>query len=140
MENDFEQTAATQPELLAHHYTEAGETEKAVQYWLKAGQHAQQRSANTEAISHLTRGLEVLETLRGVTAARPVGTWFSIDTCSGADGRSRLVCAGGWNGDRTRPTTRFQIRHRGRSVLRHVGSLGLASDSRRYGYLCWNRR
>jgi class 3 adenylate cyclase/tetratricopeptide (TPR) repeat protein len=59
----FPETAATQPELLAHHYTEAGLPAAAVPYWLQAGQRAVERSANIEAISHLTRGLEVLKTL-----------------------------------------------------------------------------
>jgi class 3 adenylate cyclase/predicted ATPase len=63
LEEQFPQTAATQPELLAHHYTEAGLMEQAVGYWYKAGQSAVQRSAHVEAISHLTKGLELLQTL-----------------------------------------------------------------------------
>jgi len=59
----FPETAEAQPELLAHHYSEAGLTEKAVQYWQKAGQSAVQRSAHMEAISHLSKGLELLHTL-----------------------------------------------------------------------------
>jgi class 3 adenylate cyclase/predicted ATPase len=58
----FSETVETQPELLAHHYTEAGMNEQAVDYWHKAGQKAIERSANVEAISHLTRGLELLKT------------------------------------------------------------------------------
>ena len=53
----------TQPELLAHHYTEAGLIEQAIPYWQWAGQRAIQRSANAEAVSHLTKGLEVLKSL-----------------------------------------------------------------------------
>jgi predicted ATPase len=63
LETRFAQTAATQPELLAYHFTEAGLTEKAVGYWLKAGMRSRERSAEIEAISHLTRGLALLETL-----------------------------------------------------------------------------
>jgi predicted ATPase len=48
---------------LAHHYTEAGLNGPAVGYWHKAGQKAIERSANVEAISHLTTGLELLKTL-----------------------------------------------------------------------------
>ena len=59
----FPETAETQPELLAHHYTEAGLREQAMPYWQQAGQRALQRSANLEAVSHVTRGLEVLGTL-----------------------------------------------------------------------------
>src|SRR4029450_3940043 len=54
---------ATQPELLAHHYTEAGLAEQAVGYWYTAGQHAHERSARGEAIGHLRQGLALLTTL-----------------------------------------------------------------------------
>jgi len=60
---DFPETMETQPELLAHHYTEAGLNEQAVGYWHKAGKRAAQRSAHVEAINHLSKGLEVLMTL-----------------------------------------------------------------------------
>ncbi len=63
----FPETIETQPELLAHHYTEAGLKEQAIPYWQKAGQRAAQRSANVEAISHLTKGLELLKTLPDTT-------------------------------------------------------------------------
>ena len=56
----FPEVADTQPELLAHHYTEAGLGAQAVPYWLRAGQRAVERSANVEAISHLSRGLGLL--------------------------------------------------------------------------------
>jgi predicted ATPase len=59
----FPETAETQPELLAHHATEAGLSEQAIVYWQRAGQRAIERSANLEAIGHLTKGLEVLATL-----------------------------------------------------------------------------
>lgn len=63
LEERFTETKETQPELLAHHYTEAGLKEQAVLYWQRAGQRASQRSANVEAISHFTKGLELLKTL-----------------------------------------------------------------------------
>jgi predicted ATPase len=63
LEQQFSETAETQPELLAHHYTEAGLIAQAIPYWQRAGQRASQRSANVEAISHLTKGLELLQTL-----------------------------------------------------------------------------
>jgi predicted ATPase len=53
-------SAVTEPELLAHHYTEAGRIEKAIDYWIKAGQRAMQRSAHIEAEHHLRKGLELL--------------------------------------------------------------------------------
>ncbi|MCA6119462.1 AAA family ATPase [Bradyrhizobium sp. WSM 1738] len=63
LERYFPDRVAREPELLAHHYTEACQIERAVGYWLKAGESAAQRSANLEAIRHLTRGLEALNTL-----------------------------------------------------------------------------
>jgi class 3 adenylate cyclase/predicted ATPase len=64
----FPETAATQPELLAHHYTEAGLNEQAIAYWQRAGQQALQRSANLEAVQHLTTGLALLATLPEIPA------------------------------------------------------------------------
>jgi predicted ATPase len=63
LEAQFPETVATQPERVAQHYTEAGLTEQAIPYWQQAGQQALQRSANIEAISQLTTGLELLATL-----------------------------------------------------------------------------
>ena len=63
LETQFPETVATQPELLAHHYTEAGLSQQALNYWKRAGEHALQHSAHVEAISHLTQGLEVLKAL-----------------------------------------------------------------------------
>ena len=57
------QAAETQPELLAGHFSEAGLTEKAIGYWLKAGLRAPGRSANVEGIGYLTMGLALLGTL-----------------------------------------------------------------------------
>ena len=59
----FPDLAETQPELLAHHYTEAGLAAQAVGYWQRAGEHAAARSAHVEAIGHFTKGLEVLDAL-----------------------------------------------------------------------------
>jgi predicted ATPase len=63
LEADFAQAVAAEPELLARHLTEAGLLEKAVPHWRRAGERAVARSANLEAMAHLTRGIEVLKTL-----------------------------------------------------------------------------
>ncbi len=57
------ETVETQPELLAHHCTEAGLTAAAVEYWQRAGERSKARSAYVEAVAHLTKGLAVLQTL-----------------------------------------------------------------------------
>src|SRR5215470_11043835 len=54
-ETGYPETVATQPELLAHHYTEAGCPAPAVSYWQQAGERAIERSANLDAVNHLTR-------------------------------------------------------------------------------------
>jgi predicted ATPase len=63
LETQFPDVCDTQPELVAQHYTAAGCTEPAVHYWLRAGQQASERSAHVEAISHVTTGLALLQTL-----------------------------------------------------------------------------
>jgi predicted ATPase/class 3 adenylate cyclase len=59
----FPEIVETQPELVAHHYTEGGHVGQAIPYWLRAGQQALDRSANVEAMRHLTIALELLVTL-----------------------------------------------------------------------------
>jgi class 3 adenylate cyclase/tetratricopeptide (TPR) repeat protein len=63
LEVRFPDTAEAQPELVAHHFTEAGLHAQVVGYWHKAGQRAIERSAHVEAIAHLTKGLEALKAL-----------------------------------------------------------------------------
>jgi predicted ATPase len=61
LENGFPLTAETQPELLAHHFAQAGRTESAVDYLLKAGKRSIEHSDNLGAIGHLTHALELLQ-------------------------------------------------------------------------------
>ena len=67
LEDHFPAIAETQPELLAHHFTEAHLSEPAIDYWHRAGKRAHECSANLEAIVHLTKGLELLEPLPDTT-------------------------------------------------------------------------
>jgi predicted ATPase len=60
LEERFADIVVSQPEIVAHHFTEAGLVEPAIDYWLTAGQQAARRSANAEALNHLARGLELL--------------------------------------------------------------------------------
>ena len=57
------EVVADQPELLAYHYSLAGNAELAVRYWLIGGHRAHGRSANVEAIAQFEKALELLETL-----------------------------------------------------------------------------
>jgi predicted ATPase len=63
LEAQFPETTEGQPELLAHHYTEANLPEKGIHYWYAAGQRASERSAHVEAIAHLRQGLALFQTL-----------------------------------------------------------------------------
>ena len=63
LETRFPQTAETEPELLAHHFAEAGLVQRSVEYWLEAGLRARRRSADIETIASLTRGLTLLQKL-----------------------------------------------------------------------------
>jgi class 3 adenylate cyclase/tetratricopeptide (TPR) repeat protein len=60
LEAEFPATAEAQPELVARHWTEAGEHATAVPRWHKAAQHALARSAPRDAIRHLQTGLGLL--------------------------------------------------------------------------------
>lgn len=63
LEAHFPELVETQPELLAHHYTEAGLGAEAIPYWQRAGEKAAGRPAYLEAISHLSKALELLDVL-----------------------------------------------------------------------------
>ena len=63
LESQFAEIAESQPELLARHCTEAGQIEKAVDLWGKAGQRSLQRSALVEAAEQITRALAQIATL-----------------------------------------------------------------------------
>jgi class 3 adenylate cyclase/tetratricopeptide (TPR) repeat protein/ABC-type transport system involved in cytochrome c biogenesis ATPase subunit len=57
----FSDVVASQPEIVAHHFTEGGLVEPAIDYWLKAGHLALDRSANAEAVKHLRQGIELTQ-------------------------------------------------------------------------------
>jgi predicted ATPase len=63
LQESFADLVERHPELLAHHLTAAGDTKRATDQWLKAGQHAAEQSAYLEAIAHLERGLGLLHSL-----------------------------------------------------------------------------
>jgi predicted ATPase len=60
LEQNRSDLVAAQPETLAHHFTEAGQFGRGIEYWLAAGRASLQRPATDEASSHLRRGLELL--------------------------------------------------------------------------------
>jgi class 3 adenylate cyclase/predicted ATPase len=68
LENRFPEIVAAQPALLARHCGEAGLAERAVGYWLKAGQHALARSVMSEAVTQFRKGIDLLPGVSGDTA------------------------------------------------------------------------
>lgn len=63
LEERWPEVVEAQPELLAHHFTQAGLMEQAADYWERAGERALRRSAAAEAIGHLTKSIDRLRTL-----------------------------------------------------------------------------
>jgi hypothetical protein len=59
LEEQFGEIAKAQPEIVAHHWTEARRPEKATPLWIAAGQQALNRFTLDEAIQHLKRGVAV---------------------------------------------------------------------------------
>ena len=84
---DFPKTTATEPELLAHHLTAAGQAAAAIPFWQQAGELAIKRLALKEAIAHLNQGMEILGTLlpsperdgKELDLRTPLGTaWMAL--------------------------------------------------------------
>jgi class 3 adenylate cyclase len=66
--HQFAAIATAEPELVAHHFTQAGFTEAGIEWWGKAGQRSLERSALFEAVAQLQRGLTLVGKLpEGVT-------------------------------------------------------------------------
>ena len=57
LEQKFPEVVQIQPEIVAYHYTQARNYEKALHYWYEAGKQSAARSAHNEAIGHLKQGL-----------------------------------------------------------------------------------
>jgi len=66
----FQTTAEAQPEVVAHHFTQAGLSEPAIEWWVKAGDRALDRSTNNEAIAHLEKAISLAEGLADGPAQR----------------------------------------------------------------------
>ena len=82
LEARFPDRVAREPEVLGRHFSEAQQPDRAAGYWLKAGRQSAERSANLEAIGHLSRALESLKMLpesperdrRELTVQSTIGT------------------------------------------------------------------
>jgi class 3 adenylate cyclase len=63
LEGQFLDTVDTQPEILAHHFTQAGLVERAIEFWHRAGVRNIRRSAHSEAVTHFGCARDLLDKL-----------------------------------------------------------------------------
>ena len=98
LEEHFADLVERQPELLAHHLTAAGDTERAVDQWLKAGQRAAGGLAHVEAIAHFERGLGLLASLAETPArdTREIELQLALGVSSITVKGMGAPCAGLW--------------------------------------------
>jgi predicted ATPase/class 3 adenylate cyclase len=89
LKSDFPVTLIENPELMAHHCTEAGNFSESLTYWLEAGHRAINRSANVEAVALLSTGISIIEKLPN-TAQRQ-STELSFQTSLGL---AETMCKG----------------------------------------------
>jgi predicted ATPase len=61
--------AGQRPEFVAHHWTEAGDAERAIEYWSAAGERSTTRSAVKEAFGHFHRAIALLDQIKDRPAA-----------------------------------------------------------------------
>ena len=118
----FRETADEQPEILAHHFAQAGNVPGSIQFLSLAGQRALARPAIVEAVGAFTRALEALATLppsseRDRQENRPAGR-----ARTRADRGQGVLREGGRRLLRARPApVRQQRRRSGARGVRHVG-------------------
>lgn len=106
LEARFPELPASEPETLARHFTEAGNTERGIELWQRAGEQALNRCDNEEALSHLQRALALLADTpdsaqrahRELQLQSMLGSaWmatrgFAVPEVSQAYGRARDLC------------------------------------------------
>jgi hypothetical protein len=106
LESQFSAIVTTEPEIVAHHFTEGGLPARAVEYWLKAARSAMERSAVVEVVNHARTALDLvgslpdeagrvqmeieLQALRG-TALQALQGWGASETGE-AFSRARELC------------------------------------------------
>jgi len=60
LEDQFPEIVDNQPEILAHHFTQAGLVDPAIEFWRRAGVRSIERSAHSEAAGHFESALDLL--------------------------------------------------------------------------------
>ena len=132
LEEQFPDIAAARPELLAHHCTEAGFVEKAVEYWWRAGQAALAQSAPAEAVGHLRKALDIFgllpDTVLRAELELEIRTALGSALMAGTSGYARLRA-----GEILRPRARaVRTARQGREALSPlVWEVGVSPHARR---------
>ena len=122
----FADTASAEPEVLAHHFTQAGVTDAAIEWWGKAGDQALRRSAFQEAISHLGKAIEMADKDGEVRPRAKVASSQRLKLQS--DYGKALLWSKGFGADETKAAlTRVQelASSGGNAVERFVANYGL---------------
>ncbi len=84
LRGEFPAVAAAEPELVAHHLTQAGLDEPAIEWWGKAGDQALRRSAFKEAAAHLGKAIELADKLAATApSAAPGSNRLQLQTSLG---------------------------------------------------------
>jgi len=84
LRDEFAATATAEPELVAHHLTQAGLDEPAIEWWGKAGDQALRRSAFKEAAAHLGKAIELADKLAATApGAAPASNRLHLQTSLG---------------------------------------------------------
>ena len=99
LRDKFAGTAAAEPELLAHHFTQAGMTEAAIEWWGKAGQRSLERSALVEAAQQFTRALDQIATLPGTAGVTSRANQATGGRHHPSRPHQRIFCAGNQSGN-----------------------------------------
>ena len=97
LRDQFPDRAAAEPEALAHHFTQAGLTDAAIDHWGKAGDQALRRSAFQEAIAHLGKAIAMADRAAGGTAADASGERRHLHVAYG----NALIAARGYGAPET---------------------------------------
>ena len=94
---DDPERAAAAPEVIAHHFTEAGLDDLAIEWWGKAGDQALRRSAFQEAIAHLGKAIAMADKAAGGKAASVSGERRQLHVAYG----NALIAARGYGAPET---------------------------------------
>jgi predicted ATPase len=98
LRGEFPAVAAAEPELVAHHLTQAGLDEPAIECWGRAGDQALRRSAFKEAAAHLGKAIELADKLAATApGAAPAGNRLRLQTTLG----NALIWAKGYQAPET---------------------------------------